>query len=133
MAGGFEPMLDGWSLDHQPSEWLRAKLNSVEEWPIVKARLDMEGRGKPPTPCLVLDFGNHEAGDREDFTCDKCREFRTDGLWTSTWPLLRNPRKDTARLPEMSTLELINASVLLVTIGLCDRCTDEEGLPHGTH
>lgn len=86
---------------HEPSAWLRDVTARAYQY------LQREGIDPRQWQAVVMAVHDSEPGSREDFTCDRCRQFVPDGVLTAfTYGPLRDG--------------------LVIVGGLCDGCWGRE-------
>lgn len=112
------------------SDWAKTKVGLAFEQHSVRSYLDLRaqaGLGSSSRVAMMFNFGDGHAGSRADFTCDKCGAYTPSGL--VLWPISFFATREDAAAAEGGTLvDVLDKAVLVITIGLCQRCALEEHL-----
>lgn len=112
------------------SDWAKAKLAEAFDTPAVKNYLELRKEaevGNSSQVSMMFNFGDGKPGSRSDMTCDKCGAFTPFGL--VLWPIPYFATQQDADAVEWASLSTVmETAVLLVTLGLCQKCALEEHL-----
>jgi len=110
----------------RPSPWMMNQLAGALSTDIALAALtDLAENGT--TNLTVSASLSKNDSEREDYTCDKCREFHPAGLNVAITAFGRDT--EFAQITVTNPVALFDWAAVVVQIGLCHPCWDSEGYP----